>query len=154
MVTQRVREEARLLVGCLMKRQSLRSSSTKSNLRPISAARAPQSEPQHVATAAQNYGDDARGRRPSGERPGPRRIRDSRSAGAMLAIADPSGDAPGYPLRELELNNAFQAEALAVGQLSRTPSRSANSRYGSRSQSPFRRERSQSPRAGRDRYGE
>ncbi len=106
---------------------------------------------QAITAAAQNA---ARGRRPSEERPSAHRIRGARSAGAMLAIADLSGDAPGYPLRELELDNVFQVEALAVGQLSRTPSRSANNRYGSRSPSPFRRERSHSPRAGRDRFVE
>ncbi len=159
MFAQRVREEARLLVGVFDEAAVIAQfiDGVEPHVRYLLQERLnqnPNMSYQAITTAAQNYGDAARGRQTSGERSGTRRARDTRSTGALLAAADPSGDAPGYPLRELELGNVFRAEALAVGQLSRTPSRSANSRYDSRSSSPYRRERSQSPQASRDRYGE
>ncbi len=64
---------------------------------------------QAITTAAQNYGNAHRGKRPAAERPLPRR---SRTSAALLA-ADPTGEAPGYPFRELELGTVFLAGALA-----------------------------------------
>ncbi len=91
---------------------------------------------QAIKTAAQNYGDTYQGKRLKADRPPPWR---SQTSSALLA-SDPTEEAPRCSFHELELGTVFQAEALAVAQFSRTPSRSAGNRYESRSRSlsPFR----------------
>ncbi len=89
---------------------------------------------QAITSAAQIYGDAHPGKSLTAVRLPFRR---SRTSAALLA-SDPTGEALRYPFHELELGIVFQAEALAAAQFSRTPSRSAGSRYESRSRAALR----------------